>query len=237
MAKLTRLQIAAAIAGIIGTGFGVLNYFKHSDPMIKAGPGAIAAGHDVTIGHLGDVITQVLPTETKPKHPLDEKLPGFATGLMIQINDITEERKKYQFHFRTPEGSKAEFYFSASNRYAFLVTDVHGSVYTLDIPLGSDGIPFEQFVYLFCEAGTASNYSYLRVLINGKQVARRDFDFAMELGSRRWSPVIGADENGRNGGAFMLMEIGAFSTTLSDTELTALAKNTLESYGSTVRQP
>lgn len=164
-------------------------------------------------------------------HPLDEKLPGFASGLMVQTNDITEERKKYQFYFHTLQGSKAEFYLSASNRYAFSITDIHGSIYTLDIPLGSNGIPFEKFVYMFCEAGTASSYSYLRALVNGREVARHDFDFPLELGSRKWIPSFGADQNGKNGGAFMLMEMGAYSTTLSNAELMKLSDNALKAYG------
>ncbi len=149
---------------------------------------------------------------------------------MVQTNDITEERKKYQFHYRTPEGSTAEFFLSASNRYAFVVTDIHGSQYTLDTPRGSNGIPFEKFVYMFCEVGTASGYSYLRALVNGKEVARSDFEFPLELGSRRWMATVGADGNGKNGGAFLMMEMGAFSTTLSDTELLARAKNALDAY-------
>jgi hypothetical protein len=85
MAKLTKLQVAAAIAGIVGASVGAL---------MSASPGGIAAGRDVNIGHIGDVITQILPAQpqTKPKHPLDEKLPGFATGLVVQTNDVTEER-------------------------------------------------------------------------------------------------------------------------------------------------
>jgi hypothetical protein len=163
--------------------------------------------------------------------PLDEKLPGFGSGLMVQTNDNTEVRRKYQFDFRTPEGAKVAFYLSASDRYAFSVMDIHGEPYTLDISLGSNGIPFGKFVYVFCEVGVASSYTYLRALVNGKQVARREYDFPLDLGSRRWIPTLGADSNGKNGGSFSLMEMGAFSTTLSDSELMALAKNALQAYG------
>jgi len=123
------------------------------------------------------------------------------------------------------------FYLSASNRYAFSVTDINGEEYKLDIPLGANGLPFGRWAFIFCEVGTASSYSYLRAVLNGKEVARRDFDFPLDLGSRQWMPVLGGDANGQNGGAFMMMEMGAFSTTLSDKELMALAENTLSAYG------
>jgi hypothetical protein len=188
----------------------------------------ISAGGNVTIGHIGDVVNT--PTASLQK-PVDEKLPGFASGMMVQTDDVPDVRRKYQYSFRAPDGAKVGFYLSASNRYAFSVTDINGEEYKLDIPLGANGIPFGKWAYIFCEVGTASSYSYLRALLNGKEVARRDFDFPLELGSRRWIPVLGADSSGQNGGAFMMMEIGAFSTTLSDQELMALAENALSAYG------
>ena len=237
-----RLLIAAIVGAValIGLSEGI-RYVYRSDKVQnqesaqhKAESGKnspnISSGGNVTIGHIGDIINQP-PEPSRSKRPLDEKLPGFASGLMVQTKDITEERKKYQFYFHTAEGSKAEFYLSASNRYAFSVTDTHGSIYTLDIPLGSNGIPFEKFVYMFCEVGTASSYSYLRALVNGIEVARQDLDFPLELGSRKWIPSLGANSSGQNSSAFMLMEAIIYTTTLSDAELVALAKNALQAYG------
>jgi hypothetical protein len=171
------------------------------------------------------------PAPSNRHRPLDEKLPGFASGIMVQTDDVTEVRKKYQYSFRAPDGAKVGFYLSASNRYALSVTDINGEEYKLDIPLGANGLPFGKWAYIFCEVGTASSYSYLRAVLNGKEVARRDFDFPLDLGSRQWMPVLGADASGKNSGAFMMTEMGAFSTTLSDKELMALADNALSAYG------
>jgi hypothetical protein len=55
--------------------------------------------------------------------------------------------------------------------------------------------------------------------VNGTEVARRDFDFPIDLGSRQWMATIGADSSGRNSGALMLAEIGVFSMTFTDAEL------------------
>jgi hypothetical protein len=172
-------------------------------------------------------------SETSKVRPLDEKLPGFAAGLMVQTSDNVEVRRKYQFDFLTPEGVKVAYYLSASNRYAFSVTDIHGESYTLDIPLGSNGIPFGKWVYVFCEVGVASSYTYLRALVNGEQVARRELDFPLDLGSRRWRPTLGADSSGENRGSFAITEAGFYLTTLSDDELMALVRNTLERYSGT----
>jgi hypothetical protein len=150
---------------------------------------------------------------------------------MVKTDDVTEVRKKYQYSYAAPDGAKVAFYLSASNRFAFSVTDINGEQYKLDILLGANGLPFGEWAYIFCEVGVASNYSYLRAVLNGREVARQEYDFAIDLGSRKWAPVLGADANGQNGGAFMMMEMAAYSRTLSDGELMALAANALSAYG------
>jgi hypothetical protein len=177
------------------------------------------------------LIDLLRPGDQTPKHPLDEKLPGFGSGMMVRIDDSPDVRRKYQYEFRTPDGAKAAFYLSASNRFAFSVTDIHGEPNTLDIPLGSNGVPIGKWVYVFCEVGTASNYSYLRALVNGKEVARRDNEFPIDMGSRRWMPVLGSDASGQNGGVFSLLEIIAYGTTQSDADLLTIANNALRNAG------
>jgi hypothetical protein len=161
----------------------------------------------------------------------DETLPGFGAGIAVDTTDLTEDRKKFQYSFRTPEGAKAVFYLSPSNHFAFSVTDIHGEVYTLEIPLGASGVPFESWAYIFCEVGSATDYAYMRAIANGIEVARRDYPFPLDFGSRKWMPTLGADSDGNNGGAFFFAEMGAYSTTLSDATLSKLTDNVLQHYG------
>jgi hypothetical protein len=236
-----RMLVAAVCAGVAAAGLvWALNELKtrasglsylEKPPQSEQGENSpnISAGGNITIGHIGDVIN--VPVAQTPKRPLDEKPPGFGNGMVVKTDDVQAARRKFQYAFRAPDGAKVAFYLSASNRYAFSVTDINGDEYKLDIPLGVNGLPFGKWAYIFCEVGTASSYSYLRAMLNGKEVARRDFDFPLDLGSRRWMPVLGADANGQNGGAFMMTEMGYYSTTLTDAELMALAKNALNAYG------
>jgi hypothetical protein len=202
-------------------------YFSNKKIVVRSTAGASVVIFGVLLGWL----YSALAPATRDGRPLDEKLPGFGSGMMVQTNDNIEVRRKYQFEYRTPDGAKAAFYLSASDRYVFSVTDIHGQPYTLDIPLGSNGIPFGKWAYIFCEVGVASSYAYLRALVNGKEVARRDLDFPLDLGSRRWLGTLGADSDGKNGGSFSFTEFGVLSTTLNDNELMAQAKNALRFYG------
>ena len=136
-------------------------------------------------------VSPVAPVPSTPSTRVyDEKLPGFGAGMVVQINDITEDRKKYQYSFRAPDGAEVALYLSPSNHFSFSVTDIHGEEYTLEIPLGDSGVPFEEVACIFCEVGTATSYSYLRALVNGKEVARRDYNFPLDLGSRHWMPIL-----------------------------------------------
>jgi hypothetical protein len=181
----------------------------------------------VGIGGFGYTSFFAFPsTNSKPeatRRLLDEKLPGFGAGMVVRINDLTENKKNYQYNFHTPEDARTAFYLAPSNHFVFTVTDVHGENYSLEIPLGNQGVPFETFVFIFCEVGTASNYSYLRALVNGREVARRDYNFPLDLGTRRWMPNIG-------GGVFMMSEISVYSVTLDDKELGDVSNNVLQYY-------
>jgi hypothetical protein len=128
----------------------------------------------------------------------DERLLGITVHTVINIQDVAALRRKYVFDLGTPDRARAAFYLSASDRFTFTVTDIHGETYPLEIPLGRRGVPFGEFTHLLCEAGSASSYSFLRVLVNGKEVQRRSLPFPIDLGSRDWRTILGADADGRN---------------------------------------
>src|ERR1700722_12980470 len=65
-------------------------------------------------------------------------------------------RPRYVFEFVTSDGAKASFYLSASSEFTFSVTDIRNEPYPLEVKIGNDGIPIDQFVALFCEVGVRS---------------------------------------------------------------------------------
>ena len=177
------------------------------------------------------VVAILQPGTTPSKHPVDEKLPGFATGVSISTEDVTAIRRKYFFDYRTPEKSAVSLYLSADDHFIFSVKDIYGESHPLEVRLGADGVPFGKFIFLFCEVGVASNYSYLRMLVNGKQVGRIEIPVTLSLGSRRWIPTFGADAYGQNGGSFSMLSAFAFSTTLTDEEIKKVTESALRAMG------
>jgi hypothetical protein len=134
--------------------------------------------------------------------------------------------------FMTKEGSRASFYFSdTGDRFIFLVTDIHGDGQSLDLTTGDNGVPLGKFVFITCQAGLNTNQTYLRVLINEREVMEKTLPFRMDLGSRRWEKgILGADNLGKHGSAFEALAIEAMGhVTLTDSQITSII-NRVQTY-------
>ena len=105
------------------------------------------------------------------------------------------------------------FYVLDTNRFTFAVTDVRGESYSLEIPIGDDGIPLLRFVFLTCQVGVSSNATFLRVLVNEKDVKNRSYEFPIDLGSKAWvNGTLGADNNGQHNSAFESLAFSAMGS-------------------------
>ena len=149
----------------------------------------------------------------------EEKLPGISFHTVIKILDVGAIRRKYFFQCQSPDGTQASFYMTASNRFAFSITDHRHETYTIDAPLGKNGIPIGKYIYLVCEAASASSSSFMRILVDRAEIERRDFQFPIDMGSRNWQLTVGADAKGENNAAFRVAEILICSVSLTNREL------------------
>jgi hypothetical protein len=155
------------------------------------------------------IMSWLIPTES----PLaKDSFPGFSSTFALKINDAASAKRQYIFDYKTNEGAESSFYFSSSgDRFIYAIKDVHGDVQSLDLKIGDGGVPISKFVFLTCEAGLATNETYLRVLINEKEVMSRILPFRFDLGSRQWvKGEIGADVTGNNNSAFEYLSFDGF---------------------------
>ncbi len=176
--------------------------------------------------HVNERLSNLVPWNTQAassSHLANETLPGFAANFGIEIRDAAALRSQYIFEFQTPEKAKVAFYLSPSNRLRFAVTDIHEQQYPLDIPLGNDGVPIYKFVFLSCQVGVSDNSTFMRILVDGKEVASRELSFPLDLGSRNWSKgTVGADLTGTNNAAFAIAKSTIGHVTLTDKQVTKL---------------
>ncbi|HML13824.1 MAG TPA: hypothetical protein VK456_10980 [Xanthobacteraceae bacterium] len=155
----------------------------------------------------------------------DRKFPGFAAYTVLRIFPVPDFRRQYVFDFGSQQGARASFYLSASDKFTFVITDIRGESYPLEINITK--IPVDRFIMLSCEVGIEHDYTLLRVRVNGRDVEHRRLSFPIDLGDRKWGPgtTIGANGIGANNGAFMLVELGASDSTFSRSEIDKLFDN------------
>lgn len=151
----------------------------------------------------------------------DRQLPGFDAILTMELRSADVERRQYFIDFKTPENSEAVFYLSADSRPTFVITDVKGESYSLIVPIGKDGIPLNRFIYLTLQVGVSNNATYMRALVNSNEVKSETLDFPLDLGSKHWLGMIGADEAGHNNSAFAFKAWAIGHVTLTDSQINA----------------
>jgi hypothetical protein len=153
-----------------------------------------------------------------------ERLPGFSTTIGLKINDAAKLGRQYIFEYSDPEGAKTSFYLLETNRFAFSVSDTRGETYSIEVPLGSGGIPLGRFIFLTCQIGGSASATFLRVLVNEKDVQDRSYPFPIDLGSKAWvRGTIGADNRGQHNSAFEALAFNAMGhVTLTNNDVASL---------------
>jgi hypothetical protein len=156
-----------------------------------------------------------------------ETFLGFSSQLNLEIRNVAELRRQFIFQNITPEKAKAGFYLSANDRFVFSITDIREETYTLDVPIGGEGIPIYRPIFLVCEAGIGSNETYMRILVDGVEIAERTLPYRVDLGSRNWAAAtMGADAQGKQNSAFVVSTWSFGHVTLTDKDIIGLKEAT-----------
>jgi hypothetical protein len=161
-------------------------------------------------------------TQAHPASVASKTFPGFGAYIIVSLEDAKIVRKKYIFEFLTPEGASAAFYISASDRFTLTIKDVRGDIYPLEARVAIDAIPLHEMIYLAGEMGIDKDSTFLRILLDGEEVARRSIPGQIDAGSRQWvkgGGTFGADAEGKNNGSFTLGEVVVTNRTLDDQDL------------------
>ncbi len=202
----------------IAIAFGVAVFLAAFRYVFSTIPKAIAIA-----GMVVGVAIAAVALLWSPHSPLaNERLPGFSSTFGLKIKDAAKLNRQNLFEYQTPEGAKAAFYFSATgDRFVFSVTDIHNDVQSIDLPVGSGGVPIARFVGITCQVGLATNQTFMRVLLDEREVQARALPFRMDLGSRSWTRgTLGADNAGQNDAAFEALAFAAMGhTTLTDKDI------------------
>jgi len=141
--------------------------------------------------------------------PKFKTLPGFSAFALVRLYDSPELRRKYIFDFASPDGSKVSFYLASDDFFRFTLMDINKESYALEVPVGNAGVPIDRYIFLYCEIALGLRETILRVLVDGKEVRRRAYDFPISIGSRKSQQVtLFADNEGKNNAPFKVAMFG-----------------------------
>jgi len=91
---------------------------------------------------------------------------GFDIFFWGRIYDLPQDRRKYAFDFSDVSGARAEFYFTGDNVARFIVSDIGGESYSVDLPIGSNGVPTDGYIFLVCQIGITEQSSGMSIYVN-----------------------------------------------------------------------
>lgn len=181
-------------------------------------------GPGVVLNVATAAIALALVWHYSPIHPAGKQkgLPGFTAFAFVRLDSIAAAKDRYVFDQATSDGAGATFYqLASSSLFIFALKDAHGDSYHVEVPVGDKGgIPVGRYVFLYCEAGIGKDSTIARVLIDGIEVRRRVFNFAMDLGKQDWKQVGGLGKTD-NDATYKPANLGIGQETLSDLDIRA----------------
>jgi len=156
--------------------------------------------------------------------------------MIIRIHNLAVNRRKYLFDFGREKAGRLSIYISSDNIFTFGFLDAEGEFHPVQIPLGSNGVPLNEFFYLSCGLGLNGQTTEMIMLIDGEQKGALELPFRVDVGLLDVpGGVVGADLSGQNGAKIDIKEFFAYSKTLDDKDLDGL-RNYLKMRLNTVHQ-
>lgn len=103
---------------------------------------------------------------------------GFSFYIALTTNQIDDNRRKFIFDYGEKENkNRVSLYFDIHNNLIFRLINEHGETNSCIVPNTSytfhEGVPF----FIYCEAGSSSDYSYMRIRINDREISRNHVGF------------------------------------------------------------
>lgn len=151
---------------------------------------------------------------TLPDLNSNQKDPGFSTAITLKLISQLQYRRKYIFDIaQTENRNRVSLYLDPNNIMIFELIDNVGSIY--NVKISKDFYEYAEFMILYCEYGINDEFSYFRILINGKYKEQNKFKFKIELPvNLQKAMTLSADIFGKNNIAMEIAEYMVFSGTL-----------------------
>ena len=160
--------------------------------------------------------------------PYQEKNIGRSFHLVIKLGKNLLLSNKYIFDMGYQNKNRISLFLNRESQLIFRVIDRYSERYETSISVDDFKLK-ERFNYLNVEFGLNSKYSFLKILVNGKELVKKKYNYMIQFDTtaiKGYMPfVLGGDLNNANNASFSISELIDCTRTSSTDE-----KNELLNY-------
>jgi hypothetical protein len=173
--------------------------------------------NDEIAGVIAKSIANLNKTESATNFS-DLRFDGYSANMIIRLVKPVDGRDNYLFDFgQNWEKNRISLYIDTEQNLCFRVIDEDSQPMVIKAKSALETFNFGNLCFLTCEYGTTNNFSFVRLFVNGTQVAEKHQDspiiFSIPLSEMLF--VLGSDLSKENGGVFDLRDYFAYSKTLN----------------------
>jgi hypothetical protein len=141
--------------------------------------------------------------------PADMVENGISVSGILTVNDVLEKRRKFIFDTgEKDDKNRMSMYLDVDNNLVFRIIDNNGEVFSVEAPQTFLTFKMNAIYFVCCDAGISNKFSYMRIFLDDKEIARQEFHAPIYLLTRNMSNIIiGADMNKQNNGKFTMASI------------------------------
>lgn len=149
---------------------------------------------------------------------VDEPRPGNSYHLLLKLTPQTTDGRHYIFDSGEPASSRVSLYLH-DKTLVFSIIDGKERAFSVSAPLGPDGVPINQPLYLVASCGLITGGTIMSIQVDNRTVSEDRFDKQVDLGFLgKYPGIIGSDINKANGVSMELYALATYPRTLSKTE-------------------
>lgn len=178
----------------------------------------------IALSIVANLITALLtdsPTSTPTVAVEDfEKMEGVSIWMVVKPDVMPRGGRKFIIDIGQVEKSRLSIYLDEKNDLCFRVIDDYGEVHTAKLPR-KKYVYLDRFSLLTFEYGRSDQYSYVKIIMDGKYEAKSAYNYKLDLSidTSKWKDLkMGTDLNGMNEGKFSISEFMLYHVTLNKVE-------------------
>ena len=203
------LAVFCVCLGIIYVAFS----FPTSKPTTITGQDKeeIAEAVKVTLANLGQ--------NKNGTNFFDLRRPGFSILMILKLGNPIRGRDNFIFDCgQNTESNRISIFLDSNTNLCFRVIDRESKPLMVKVRPALDTFQLGSLFYFFCEYGSIQDFSSVRVVINGNEVAEinQTAPIIMSYPVINGIMVLGSDLNHQNGGVFASDIIAVFHETVDN---------------------